>query len=127
MNNGSADYRVLLLGDLHFDGTKYHLREPENEVQKRGRLRNLAMWEGKSQEMLADAASRLDDRCPFVLQAGDLTQGDCDTPELQSTMFRDCFRMLKQTFAGRPVLPPAECCFLEWRPIRPPRPRRVRT
>ena len=105
MNKGSADYRVLLLGDLHFDGTKYHLREPENEVQKRGRLRNLAMWEGKSQEMLADAASRLDDRCPFVLQAGDLTQGDCDTPELQSTMFRDCFRMLKQTFAGRPVLP----------------------
>ncbi|MBQ9336925.1 MAG: metallophosphoesterase [Lentisphaeria bacterium] len=105
MSSDTGSYGVLLLGDLHFDGPEYHVREPENEVQKRGRLRNFAMWEGKSQEMLAEAASRLDERFPFVIQAGDLTQGDCDTPELQSAMFRGCFRMLKQTFGGRTVLP----------------------
>lgn len=105
MNKDEGSYRFLMLGDLHFDGPAYHVREPENEVQKRGRLRNYAMWEGKSQEMLADAAAKIDDRCRFVIQAGDLTQGDCDTPELQSAMFRDCLRMLKRTFGGRAILP----------------------
>ena len=67
-NNGS--YNLLVLGDLHFDAPAYHVREPANEVQKRGRLRNFAMWDGRTQDLLKDAASHLDDRFPWVLQIG---------------------------------------------------------
>ena len=37
MDNRETSYNILFLGDLHFDGPKYHVREPSNEVQKRGR------------------------------------------------------------------------------------------
>ena len=103
--NHPESYRILMLGDIHFDGSAYHVREPENQVQKNGRARNLAMWNGKSQEMLAEAASKLDETFPFVIQAGDLIHGDCDTEELQKKMFRDMFAFLKRTFPRLPVLP----------------------
>ena len=107
-NPGNSDresYKVLMLGDLHFDGAAYHVREPKNSAQKKGRKRNFAMWAGKSQDLLHDAASRLDPEFSFVIQIGDLTQGDCDTPKLQSDMFRDAAACLKQTFGKLPVLP----------------------
>ena len=102
-NNGS--YNLLVLGDLHFDAPLYHVREPANEVQKRGRLRNFAMWDGKSQDLLKDAASRLDDSFPWVLQLGDLSQGDGDDVELQSAMLRDALECLKRNFPGKMCLP----------------------
>ena len=86
MNGNTNEYRILALGDLHFDGSAYHVREPANEVQKRGRLRNFAMWAGPSQDLLADAASRLDGSFPWVIQGGDITQGDGDDVELQTAM-----------------------------------------
>ena len=103
MNDNS--YNLLLLGDLHFDGPAYHVREPANEVQKRGRLRNYAMWDGKTQDLLKDAASRLDDAFPWVLQLGDLSQGDGDDVELQSAMLRDALACAKRNFPGKKFLP----------------------
>ena len=102
-DNGT--YNLLVLGDLHFDAPAYHVREPANEVQKRGRLRNFAMWDGKSQDLLEDAASRLDDSFPWVFQLGDLSQGDGDDVELQSAMLRDALECLKRNFPGRKCLP----------------------
>ena len=98
-------YKILMLGDLHFDAPKYHRREPENEVQKRGRLRNFAMWDGKTQDLLKDAASRLDDDIAWVVQAGDLSQGDGDDVELQTSMIGDALDCMKQAFPGRKFLP----------------------
>ena len=102
--NGN-DYKLLLLGDLHFDGPKYHRREPGNDVQKRGRLRNFAMWDGRTQDLLKDAASRLDDTFPWVVQAGDFSQGDGDDVELQSSMIGDALDCMKRAFPGRKILP----------------------
>ena len=105
MNGKSDPYSVLLLGDLHYDGPAYHVREPANEVQKRGRLRNFAMWAGPSQDLLADAASRLDGSFPWVIQGGDITQGDGDDVELQTSMLTDALKYMKQVFPDRPFLP----------------------
>ena len=104
MNNDKS-YNLLLLGDLHFDAPLYHVREPENEVQKRGRLRNFAMWDGKTQDLLKDAAARLDASCPWVIQLGDLSQGDGDDVELQSAMLRDAIACIKKNFPGKKFLP----------------------
>lgn len=100
-----GSYNLLVLGDLHFDAPAYHVREPANEVQKRGRLRNFAMWDGRTQDLLKDAASRLDDSFPWVLQLGDLSQGDGDDVELQSAMLRDALACLKRNFPGKKCLP----------------------
>ena len=105
MDDRETSYNILFLGDLHFDGPKYHVREPANEVQKRGRLRNFAMWDGRTQDMLHDAASRLDAATSWVIQAGDLSQGDGDDVELQSTMIRDALAYAKECFPGRKFLP----------------------
>jgi|GEM_PF-5243860 len=105
MNTDRNEYRILALGDLHFDGSAYHVREPANEVQKRGRLRNFAMWAGPSQDLLADAAAKLDETFPWVIQAGDVSQGDGDTVELQTAMIGDALKYLKQVFPERKVFP----------------------
>ena len=104
MDNDKS-YNLLLLGDLHFDAPLYHVREPANEVQKRGRLRNYAMWDGKTQDLLKDAASRLDASFPWVIQLGDLSQGDGDDVEHQSAMLRDALACAKQNFPGKKFLP----------------------
>ena len=105
MHDNTSEYRILALGDLHFDGSAYHVREPANEVQKRGRLRNFAMWAGASQDLLADAAAHLDDSFPWDIQGGDISQGDGDTVELQTTMLADALKYMKQVFPDRPFLP----------------------
>ena len=105
MKKCDGSYKLLLLGDLHFDAPAYHVREPANEVQKRGRLRNFAMWDGKSQDLLKDAASRLDDDTPWVVQLGDLSQGDGDDVDLQSAMLRDAVACAKGNFPGKKFLP----------------------
>ena len=105
MNDRDGSYKILLLGDLHFDAPKYHRREPANEVQKRGRLRNFAMWDGKTQDLLRDAASRLDDDTRWVIQAGDLSQGDGDDVELQTSMIGDAIDCVRNAFPGRKFLP----------------------
>ena len=105
MDKNTDSYNILLLGDLHYDGPAYHVREPENEVQKRGRLRNFAMWDGKSQDLLKEAASRVDDSFPWVVQLGDLSQGDGDDVELQSAMLRDAIATVKGNFPGKKFLP----------------------
>ena len=105
MNENSNEYRILALGDLHFDGSAYHVREPADEVQKRGRLRNFAMWNGPSQDLIADAAGHLDDSFPWVIQCGDISQGDGDTVELQTAMISDSLTYLKRAFPEKKVLP----------------------
>ena len=105
MNDLGGAYKLLVLGDLHYDGLAYHVREPENEVQKKGRLRNLAMWEGSSQDMLKEAASRLDDSCRWVIQVGDLSHGDGDDNELQTSLLHDAIAYMKRSFPGRKFLP----------------------
>ena len=94
-------YRAMFLGDIHYDAREYH---PDYKV-KSSFKRNLTMWEGASQQLLKaarDAAAR--ENVAFVVQLGDITQGDADTPELQEKMFRTAVSILKQNFPDRQLL-----------------------
>ena len=91
-------YRAMFLGDIHYDAKEYH---PDYKV-KSSFKRNLTMWEGASQQLLKAAGEEAArENVAFVVQLGDITQGDSDTPELQEKMFRTAFGILKQTFPDR--------------------------
>ena len=91
-------YRAMFLGDIHYDAKEYH---PDYKV-KSSFKRNLTMWEGASQQLLKAAGEEAaEENVAFVVQLGDITQGDSDTPELQEKMFRTAFGILKQTFPDR--------------------------
>lgn len=97
-------YRVLVLGDIHYDGEAYHASDPEKSYQKNERIRNFDMWKFASSDLLATAAKQLDKDTLFVVQLGDFIQGDCDTAELQEKMFRDGFAKVKSFFPGHKLL-----------------------
>ncbi|MBQ9336922.1 MAG: metallophosphoesterase [Lentisphaeria bacterium] len=97
MDKQEETYRVLLLGDLHYNRPGGQGREPETDSQKRWKKLSLTMWADRSGALLEDAARRISaGNVPLVLQTGDLIQGDCDTPERQSAMFRDAIGTVKR-------------------------------
>ncbi|MBR2632350.1 MAG: metallophosphoesterase, partial [Lentisphaeria bacterium] len=100
-------YNFIALGDIHFDGAQYHKLPPQTAGRKKERQRNLSMWEsGKSAAVLSAAAAQAKSSKPaFVVQLGDFTQGDCDTPELQEQMFADGFAKVKSFFPGLKLFP----------------------
>lgn len=100
---GKNDYTMTVLGDTHFDGQEYHITEPTYENQKRERKRNLAQWEGKSQMVLAAAAARSSKDVPFIIQLGDLTQGDCENYDLHAAMFKGAFDVFHKFFPGKKI------------------------
>ena len=93
-------YRVMFLGDVHYDAREYH---PEYNTP--AFKRNVTMWQGASQLLLKAAGEEAGrENALFVVQLGDITQGDADTPELQEKMFRAAFAKVKENFPDRPLL-----------------------
>ena len=100
---GKDNYKLTVLGDLHFDAPEYHIAEPGSENQRRERNRNLSQWQGKSQEVLAAAAKTVGKDSDFVIQLGDITQGDCDNAEIQGVAFRGVYTELRKHFRGKKI------------------------
>ena len=101
----ASGYQVTVLGDTHFDAGHYHASKPVNEYQKLERERNISMWEnGASAAVLRAAAAKTTADVPFVIQAGDLTQGDCDDAAAQGQMVNDGFKTVKSFFKGKKLL-----------------------
>ena len=106
-------YSVAVLGDIHFDAepeSVYHSHYDESnrwaEIQHQEFRRNGEMWRGRCRDLLA-ASGKLARTLPtrFVLQLGDLVQGDCDDPPTHRRMLDDCIRMLRAPYpAGLPFL-----------------------
>ena len=112
---GSAErrYAVAILGDTHYDAepeSVYHSHYDESnkwaEVQHAEFRRNGEMWRTRCPRMLeasAALARRLDTR--FVLQLGDIIQGDCDDVPTHKKMLDDCIRLLRAPYPkGLPFL-----------------------
>ena len=106
-------YAVSVLGDTHYDAepeSVYHSHYDESnkwaKVQHEEFRRNGEMWRTRCPEMLAasaELAHRLDTR--FVLQLGDIIQGDCDDVPTHKKMLDDCIRLLRRPYpAGLPFL-----------------------
>ena len=94
-------YRVMFLGDVHYDALEYH----PGYKNKKAFKRNVTMWKSASPQLFKTAGEQAGrDDVAFVVQLGDITQGYADTPELQEKMLRTAFLKLKPFFADRPLL-----------------------
>ena len=98
-------YKVLVMGDAHFDGMEFHKAPPQTGGRKYERGRNITMWKAKSPALFAAAGKRAKaDDAAFAVQLGDLVQGDCDNAQLQGAMIRKGFAVIKKNFPGIPLL-----------------------
>ncbi len=111
--SGADAYSVAILGDTHFDAepeSVYHSHYDESnkwaKVQHEEFRRNGEMWRERCRKLLASSAQLahdLDTR--FVLQLGDIIQGDCDDVPTHKKMLDDCIRMLRGPYpANLPFL-----------------------
>ena len=108
-DNGS--YSAVILGDTHYDAPdpeKYHAGytdpNPTREANHRKEfVRNADMWEARCPALVKRAAALVDGDTRFVLQMGDLIQGDTATAAVHAAFLADTFDLLKQGVA--PGLP----------------------
>ena len=98
-------YEVMVLGDLHYDGMEYHTSAAVSASRAKERVRNCTMWKEATPKLLEAAAKNLNKDTPFIIQAGDFTQGDCDTFALHEKMIRDGFAKVKSYFPNHKFLP----------------------
>lgn len=107
-------YAVAILGDTHFDAepeSVYHSHYDESnkwaKVQHEEFKRNGEMWRNRCRELLVASAKLANKRrdTAFVLQMGDIIQGDCDDVPTHQKMLDDCIKMLRAPYPeGLPFL-----------------------
>ena len=110
---GERGYSVAVLGDTHFDAepeSVYHSHYDESNkwaaVQHQEFRRNGEMWRERCRRLLASSAA-LAGAHPtrFVLQMGDIIQGDCDDAPTHRRMLDDCISMFRAAYPdGLPFL-----------------------
>lgn len=103
LRSAEPAYQVTVLGDVHYDGPEFHLKS-EHGNRAKERTRNFTMWKQKSPDLLKTAAEQTAKSSAFVVQLGDLTQGDCDNNELHEALLKKAFGTLKACFPDLPVL-----------------------
>lgn len=110
---GASRYSVAILGDTHYDAepeSVYHSHYDESnrwaKVQHAEFVRNGEMWRERCPRMLAASAELARGaETSFVLQLGDIIQGDCDDAPTHRRMLDDCIRMLRAPYPeGIPFL-----------------------
>ncbi len=105
---GKSKYNIVILGDTHYDtepASVYHSKyvdpnESSNKLHRAEFVRNGEMWRERCPSMLKRAARLVDSDTKFVLQMGDLIQGDCGDPAIHKKMLRDAFGLLKSEVAA---------------------------
>ena len=105
-------YSVVVLGDLHYDGDtpgKFHgeyLKTLKGAKPKRldEFKRNAKMWAGPSRKMLAASGKCASSDTAFVLQLGDLIQGDCESSAIHTQMLAEATSLLETTYPGLPIV-----------------------
>lgn len=102
-------YSVAVLGDTHYDAepeSVYHAHYDESnrwaKIQHAEFRRNGEMWRTRCKELLA-ASGKLAAEHPtdFVLQLGDLIQGDCDDAPTHQKMLADCLALLRGAYPAK--------------------------
>ena len=105
-------YNFLLFGDTHFDRDidVYHKNFTYSKgsfgnTQRREFQRYATMWKERSPRMLT-AAKTVSDKfnSAFILQLGDLVQGDCSSSADHSKMLLEALDVFKKTFPGKKFL-----------------------
>ena len=106
-----SSYRLIVLGDTHFDAPyeTYHSKynEPDarlNRIQRAEFARNEAMWRTRGPSLLKAASTHVNANTKAVVQLGDLVQGDCGDPTVHSRMLLDTLEAFRKTFNSLPLL-----------------------
>lgn len=102
----SVAYNVAVLGDTHYDTapeTVYHAHYDESnihaKIQHAEFRRNGEMWRERCPRLLASSAALAhENKTDFILQLGDIIQGDCDHIPTHQKMLDDCIKMLKKPY-----------------------------
>jgi len=108
-------YSVSVLGDTHFDAAPaeaYHaafIREFAGTGRHRARFlefeRNAKIWAGPSRRIVEAGAASVRSDAAFLLQLGDLVQGDCNDPVVHRQMLDDMTRFVRGAYpAGLPFV-----------------------
>lgn len=107
-------YSVIVLGDTHYDRyppEHFHARaitqwgaEGIHKRRLREFTRNATMWRDLSPRILAASAKTRRSDAAFMLQVGDLVQGDCMSDSLHTTMLAEAMELLEKTYPGLPII-----------------------
>ena len=101
----TRSYKVVVMGDAHFDDEEFHKLKPSNSGRKYEHGRNIKMWKTKSPALFAAAGKRASaEHAAFAVQLGDMVQGDGDDAKTQGAMIRKGFAVLKKNFPDMPLL-----------------------
>ncbi len=96
-----ASYRVIVLGDTHYESYEYHptwKRDP-NKIPG-----FIEMWQERLPRLLDSAAAKQNDKTRLVVQVGDLVQGGCDDTATHIKVVNDGFAEIKKRFKNVPVV-----------------------
>lgn len=108
-----AGYSVALLGDTHYDSpdvAEYHSDYTSDTTEKRFKAhlkehrRNARMWKERMPRLLAASARCVTSDTAFVLQVGDLVQGDCGNPVVHRRMLGDMAKRVKRAYGTLPFV-----------------------
>ena len=99
----AAEYKVMVLGDIHFEKKEYHgvpgINYPTKYASKYAN-----MWKRAMPELFKASAAQLDKDFPFVIQLGDFTQGYLALPEQRAKMLVDSFNTVKAYYPNHKLL-----------------------
>ena len=110
----ASSYSVLVLGDVHFDAPEigvYHAhykptKKKLAEIFPLRMKREHDQWSGLMQRLAAAARKDIRPDTAFVLQQGDLIQGNCAKADVHAKMLEDGFAYFKKTVSpDLPFLP----------------------
>ena len=105
-------YSVSILGDTHFDAAPssvYHAgwtpRDADDARDRRNEFaRNAEMWSDRLPRLVAAAARTRRADAAFLLQMGDLIQGDCGSDAARRCFLADAVAACSQGFGDLPFL-----------------------
>ncbi|MBQ9789206.1 MAG: metallophosphoesterase [Lentisphaeria bacterium] len=103
INRGGESYRIIVLGDVHYDGAEYHhhLSEKWKKIIK-AIPRNIEMWESRMGKLLSAAKSQATSKTEMVIQIGDLVEGNCGNGEAHVKMVTDAINFMDNFFGEIP-------------------------
>ena len=104
--NSTDAYSVAVLGDTHFDTepssvyhSNYDLSNVHSKIQTQEFARNGEMWKERCPKLInASAKLAKESRTAFILQMGDLIQGDCDDAIVHKIMLQDAVKVMKKPY-----------------------------
>ena len=98
-----VSYDFAVLGDMHY-AAAYFYPDLSGHPKRKSIRKYIRMWEHGSHDLLRAAGQTAGAaKARFVIQLGDLTNGECPSGRAQEEMFRRAFGIVKSCFPKIPL------------------------